>query len=1064
MEYEVAGESCMVHRYFFIICIFFIIGSFFVIGCDRYDTNYTSIISQDEVSTITVSCYKFLGVPSMCVVTDETTTTIRVETVVTNIVDRIVKKEVVTEVLVEKIVIRVEKRYIETGQKVDIEQIVKYILDRIKENVKPGDLLDIPTDVIVDETVDHILNPPPPNKDKESTTMGDVRNDEVIPTQPPEEKKEETSDPNSEDVPTEDGSNNVPEDGSNNVPEDGSNNVPEDGANNVLEDGSNNPGTEGGPPTDTNPNSDVNGGANNELPEEQETPWRPPEGVPTDRLQVNIGPRAMQSQPTISYPGLNVWVSCQIDDDIVHPSLDSFSVFKSDIGNMWGVGVWCLVPSDLEDTATTVHVVVKDFARWCGLTPDDITVSRFRENPDGSTVGGDIVATSINLSPNPVPICSNPPVFTEGADTTRTVAENTPPGVDIGAPVSATDVDGDTLTYSLSGIDGASFSIDSTSGQLKTSAALNYEIKNIYSVLTIANDNKGGIDEITVTINVTDENDAPVFIEGSDTTRSIVENTNSDVDIGAAVSATDEDGDTLIYTLSGIDGTSFSIDSTSGQLKTSTALDYETKTNYSVLITANDNQGGTDEITVTINVTDENDAPVFTEGSDTTRSIAENTNSGVDIGTAVSATDEDGDTLIYTLSGIDGTSFSIDSTSGQLKTMTALNYENKDNYSVLVTASDNKSGTDEIQVTITITDANDAPVFTEESPINRSIVENSEANVNVGEPVTATDEDGDTLVYSLRLLEVGSFSITGTTGQLLTSAPLDYETKSLYWGSITAKDGNGGTTTTTIRIGITNGNDAPMFVEGETTKRAIIESAASGSNVGHAVSATDEDDDTLEYTLSGTDASSFSIDSNTGQLSTAITLDYDTKSSYSLTVSVSDEEGGSDEISVTVEVLEFYIPKQEFFEVYYAIYLNYGFLEVQTYTIRGYGYDDDTPIYVDNYYKFEDGSSHQTSTGWGSITQEGTIAEDFDHWKDQYPEADDYVHANTKVSVHDRTADEARILIYKTICNAARDIGTWSNHERGITYPEILNNTSDDILDIEKIAEYLDDDDCDPDN
>jgi hypothetical protein len=139
----------------------------------------------------------------------------------------------------------------------------------------------------------------------------------------------------------------------------------------------------------------------------------------------------------------------------------------------------------------------------------------------------------------------------------------------------------------------------------------------------------------------------------------------------------------LAWTLGGTDGAAFSIDSTTGQLRTSASLDHETKDTYTVTITVSDGNGGSATITVTINITDvdeipDNTAPVFTEGSSATRSVAENTGSGVDIGSAVSATDDDGDTLAWTLGGTDGAAFSIDSTTGtsaqlcplQMQTMT----------------------------------------------------------------------------------------------------------------------------------------------------------------------------------------------------------------------------------------------------------------------------------------------------------------------------------------------------------------------------------------------------------
>ena len=204
-------------------------------------------------------------------------------------------------------------------------------------------------------------------------------------------------------------------------------------------------------------------------------------------------------------------------------------------------------------------------------------------------------------------------------------------------------------------------------------------------------------DSIDVRIDITDvdENRAPAFTDGDNTTRSVAENTASGQNIGSAISATDPDtGDVLTYTLSGADEASFSIVSTSGQLRTQAALDYENKKSYSLTVSVSDGNGGSDSITVAINVTDveepveqppppppsegapppstpivqppvePNHAPVFSDGTSTTRSIAENTDSGVSIGTAVSATDADNDSLAYTLGGTDAAAFSIVSTSG----------------------------------------------------------------------------------------------------------------------------------------------------------------------------------------------------------------------------------------------------------------------------------------------------------------------------------------------------------------------------------------------------------------
>ena len=392
--------------------------------------------------------------------------------------------------------------------------------------------------------------------------------------------------------------------------------------------------------------------------------------------------------------------------------------------------------------------------------------------------GSDSISVTINVTDVNETPANTAPVFTDGTSTTRSVAENTGSGVNIGSAISATDADsGDTLTYTLGGTDAASFSIVSTSGQLQTSAALDYENKNSYTVTVSVSDGKGGSDSISVTINVTDvdetpANTAPVFTDGTSTTRSVAENTGSGVNIGSAVSATDADsGDTLTYTLGGTDAASFSIISTSGQLRTSASLDYENKNSYTVIVSVSDGNGGSDSITVTINVTDvnENRDPVFTEGASATRSIAENTGSGVDIGSAVSATDADsGDTLTYTLGGTDASSFAIVSTSGQLQTNAALDYETKTSYSVTVSVSDSNGGTDSITVTINITNVNEAPVFSDGSSTTRSIAENTAAADKMSElPLPATDVDtGDTLTYTLVGTDAASFSIVSTSGQL----------------------------------------------------------------------------------------------------------------------------------------------------------------------------------------------------------------------------------------------------------------------------------------------------------
>ena len=219
---------------------------------------------------------------------------------------------------------------------------------------------------------------------------------------------------------------------------------------------------------------------------------------------------------------------------------------------------------------------------------------------------------------------------TQNTEATRTVAEDAAGGAQVnGGAVTAMDPNaGDIVSYSLGGADASSFDIGRTApnaGQITvgTGTKLDFETKTSYMVTVIATDSYGESSSIAVTINVTDVNEgpevtrrdqdapatnnAPAFAAPTDT-REVAEDTPAGENIGAPVEATDADADdTLTYTLGGADMASFAIDPTTGQIMTKAVLDYETQTSYSVEVTADDGNGGTATIDVTVTVTDVND-------------------------------------------------------------------------------------------------------------------------------------------------------------------------------------------------------------------------------------------------------------------------------------------------------------------------------------------------------------------------------------------------------------------------------------------------------------------------
>ena len=109
------------------------------------------------------------------------------------------------------------------------------------------------------------------------------------------------------------------------------------------------------------------------------------------------------------------------------------------------------------------------------------------------------------------------------------------------------------------------------------------------------------------------------------------------------------------------------------------------------------------------------DQDPFTEGDQsdsTSRTVPENTLAGRSIGDPIRAFDDDKDLLIYKLSGADAAFFRISRNDGQLMTRAPLDYEIKNTFSVVVTATDPFGAADSIVVTINVTDEDDPAVIT----------------------------------------------------------------------------------------------------------------------------------------------------------------------------------------------------------------------------------------------------------------------------------------------------------------------------------------------------------------
>ena len=196
-----------------------------------------------------------------------------------------------------------------------------------------------------------------------------------------------------------------------------------------------------------------------------------------------------------------------------------------------------------------------------------------------------------------------------------------------------------------------------------------------------------------------------------------------------------------------------------------------------------------------------NQPPEFMEGTRTVRSVMENTPSGKDVGKPIPADDPENDDLTYSLVGPDAGDFDVEDDSGQLLTRSPLDFETKTHFLVTVSVRDGVDSEgeddtrrdDEILVAILVTDEDETPnlppALTETPRTVRMVAENTRSGVAVGDPIEATDPEGDALTYSLNQRDGKYFDIVETSGQLLTRSPLDFEIKAGYMVSVSVRDG-----------------------------------------------------------------------------------------------------------------------------------------------------------------------------------------------------------------------------------------------------------------------------------
>ena len=525
------------------------------------------------------------------------------------------------------------------------------------------------------------------------------------------------------------------------------------------------------------------------------------------------------------------------------------------------------------------------------------------------------------------PIANAPPRFTGG--NSFSIAEGEA-GRNVGAPLATSDRDGDSVTFAMgTGEQSDFFEINASTGQLRLVKAVDFEdlpALGFYLAAVTIHDGKGVDADNNVTTDTTVDATASVTVNIIDVEElGVVTLSADEPESGTALDATLEDGDGNVsgeswqWERSANGRTNwFNIGGATSSTYTPTEDDEDFYLRARVEYTDNRGSGKSAEGITDGPVPSLNRRPAFPDSEDGERSVDENTRTGANIGAPVAAVDPENNRLTYTLTGTDADAFTITG-AGQIKVKDALDFEipgdddSNNVYEVTVNVHDGRDGagassttTDSTQdVTITVENVEEPGTVT-----LTTLTGVIQARVEV--TAALSDDDGSVTGVAWQWSQSPNgrtdwANISGETGTTYT--PTDDFERRFIRATASYTDGHGASKTArgvSPRVAKAPPvNSPPAFPSTEDGRREVAEDATGGASVGAPVAATDLNagdsavNAPLSYSLSGTDAASFEIDAASGQISLAqnVTLDYEGKRSYRVTVEVTDghDELGDDE-------------------------------------------------------------------------------------------------------------------------------------------------------------------------
>ena len=458
------------------------------------------------------------------------------------------------------------------------------------------------------------------------------------------------------------------------------------------------------------------------------------------------------------------------------------------------------------------------------------------------------------------------------------------------------------MSYRFDSGDTEGFAIDPNTGQLKTRTGVTYdfETKDRYTVRVEAQDEQGGRSTISVSIEVTDDDnerpdrpDKPTVT--ASTLNSLTIRWTAPANTGPGINDYD-----VQYSE---DGGAFADWPHTGPGTTTTIMGLKANTPYEVQVLARSDEGESPWSESVDVRTVANQAPTFNEGSRTTRSFPENTTGTNDIGNPITARDTDGGTLSYDLEGKDQASFDLDGNQLQTQSGETYDFEEKPGYDVTVRVEDGQGGSNTIEVTINLTDQQEKPGIPDAPGV--SAASSTSLTATWDEPAN-TGPDVNDYDVQYREGDSGGFSSWTHNGADRTATITDRTPGTSYQVQVLARSPEGTSDWSESGTGSTSPNQLPIFTDGSGATRELAENTAGVKDVGDPVGATDPEKTTLTYALEGTHADTFSIDTRSGQLRTRTgkTYDYEATPRFSVDVKATDGHGGDRSIPVSIDLTD----------------------------------------------------------------------------------------------------------------------------------------------------------------